>query len=227
MAYGAHMYLYAYGRRTNSAMRFRVQKLVDSFREATGLHSNMKCIFAHARKGDRVFNSSETFIRECKNTSSYSVYDKLKGADVPIKGLEKMFATCHGQNLPFSVASLSHYLNASFVLSPDIKHIFLATDDFNWLDTSIDEYQTFPLSQNLLKQHHATLYTIHSTASHKYAETSLDTAVEFLATIEIGQQCEGFVGFHDHSAATKTLYFAMCYYSNGQFFNCPKEFQFN
>ena len=45
-----------------------------------------------------------------------------------------------GAQLPYGAASLEHFLNASRVLMPQNRNVFMLTDDSKWLKAEIKKY---------------------------------------------------------------------------------------
>lgn len=120
--------------------------------------------------------------------------------------------------LPYGAISLEHMINATLMVSPLNKNIFLATDDDEWLAQAMLEYQE--QENNLISKHNLNLYTFHARHGHRQA-FSMDVAAEFFATIEVGQQCNGFVGFRSCSAVANLFYQSLCYSSHYEYLKCP------
>ena len=121
--------------------------------------------------------------------------------------------------LPYGAYTLEHMINASLIVSPNNRNIFLATDDDVWLQEATTEYIQRP--NNLISKLNLNLYTFHARHGHR-SKVTMDVAAEFFATMEIGQQCEAYVGYRSCSAVASLFYQAMCYYTkkNG-YLNCP------
>ena len=83
-------------------------------------------------------------------------------------------------------------INASLIVAPNNRNIFLATDDNIWLQEAMTEYLKLPI--NLIKKNNLNLYSFHARHGHRN-KVSIDVAAALFATIEIGQQCDAFVGY--------------------------------
>lgn len=219
--------------RQNAEFKLHTQKLVEIFRTSTHPHftSNMTCIWAHARKGDRILPDEYDMIEWCKTHTKYISDHEYK----PI-GLFKRNNQSHDEvvsdgdvydlgcqmALPYGGASLEHFLNASLILAPNNRNIYLSTDDEEWLTKAIIEYKS--QTGNLISQKNLQIFRFHPKHHNHRNIPSKTTASDFFATIELGQQCEGFVGYTEASAVAQLFYDSMCYYHRYTYLQCPPSF---
>ena len=207
---------YSYALRLQSEFQFRVQYLVDTFRSTNRFYSNQTCVMHHMRKDDRQEKGAD-MIEWCKERSYYN--DVTKHLVTSGAGLN------YGCQLvlPYGAASLEHYFNASSILFPDVKNIFIATDDQAWLHQALEEYSGH--EDNVVKSRQLRLLPFHPRHGHRQS-SSLDVNAEFFATIELGRQCEGFVGYLQASAAADLFFSALCYRHRNHYLKCPNAFDF-
>lgn len=125
--------------------------------------------------------------------------------------------------LPYGAASLEHFVNASLIVTPDVENLFVSTDDPTWLHHALSEYRKQP--NNQITANNLKLFPFHPPQGHK-RDWSVDSNAEFFATIELGQQCKGFVGYTSSSAAAQLFRNALCYLSGFKYLRCPFEFDF-
>ena len=115
--------------------------------------------------------------------------------------------------------TLEHYLNASLLLIPEAKNVFIMTDD-----DAVLRMEMSLLGKNFDKLN---IYSLPASPTHR--AWSLDSSAEFWASVAIAQQCAGFVAFATASAASVAILHAMCNQHtsmNGvrQFNKCPSVF---
>jgi hypothetical protein len=127
-----------------------------------------------------------------------------------------------GAAQPYGAIELEHVLNASLIVSPGSRHIFVATDDEPWLHEALAEYSRRP--NNLLHQHKLHLHAFTARHGHRNHQTT-DVAAEFFATIEVGQQCRAFVGYSGCSAVAQLFFEAMCFKNQLGYLQCPDVYK--
>lgn len=124
--------------------------------------------------------------------------------------------------LPFGAATLEHYINASKVVLPSNRNLFVLTDDEPWLKPELERYRARVLMGSIPK--HEAFNIIAYPAGEGHREASSDATVDFWASIKLAQQCQGFVG-HFSSTATLLVFRSMCYrHGNHNFLSCPPAF---
>jgi hypothetical protein len=228
--------LFGYSLRVNAAFRYKIQQYVDQFRASSQppFYHNTSCVWLHARKNDRMLPPSEWDMLDwCRQFMTYNTttkqFEHVPGSfkvwknDTAIKVLRSATLANYGckLTLPYGAASLEHFINASLVLSPNAKTLFLSTDDEAWVSKAISEYLAQP--NNLIDKLKLTLHYFNPPSNHRSAP-SIDIAAMLFATIELGRQCEGFVGHLTGSAVAQFFYESMCYHHNGKYLSCPPLF---
>jgi hypothetical protein len=226
--YHAVKLLFNYLYRLNSHMKWKVQKITDHFRMSFSPNflPDSKCVMIHMRRDDRRINH-EDMTAWCKNHSYFD--EKLKSwrpMGTYGKNNDPVDSTTmydYGCNLvlPYGAATLEHYLNASLILLPSITNLLISTDDGNSLKEELDAYLKVP--GNLVHKHNLKIYPISPRVGHR-RDYSMDLVAEFFATIELGQQCSGFVGYPFASAVGQLFYESLCYSSYYTELNCPPMF---
>lgn len=214
--FGSRKVYFSYAMRLRSEFQLRVQYLVDTFRATNHYYANQTCVMHHMRKDDRQEKGAD-MIDWCKQRSYYDAVRKhlvTSGAGLNY-GCQLV--------LPYGAASLEHYLNASSIMFPNIKNIFIATDDQAWLHQALEEYAS--RENNVVKTRQLRLLPFHPRHGHRQS-SSLDVNAEFFATIELGRQCEGFVGYLQASAAADLFFGALCYRHHNHYLKCPNAFDF-
>lgn len=170
----------------------------------------------------------------CRNYTSYNastkVFDFIRGSfkvwknDTEIRHVRHATFINYGCQftLPYGAATLEHFINASLIISPHTKTLFFSTDDGAWLTKAIADYRTQP--NNLIDKLQLHLHYFHPESTHRRVP-SIDTAAQLFATMELGQQCDGFVGYVKGSAIAKLFFESMCYRRNSKYLSCPPLFE--
>ena len=110
--------------------------------------------------------------------------------------------------LPFGALEIEHVINASLILLPNNRILYIATDDEQWLHEAMAEYRSKP--GNLISTLKFHIYSFPARKGHRQS-VSTEVAAEFFATIEVGQQCHGFVGHTGRSSVAQLFFESMCY----------------
>jgi len=182
-------------------------------------------VMVHIRKDDRTKKGELDMIEWCRNHVTYNqeTRDNWKptGQGVSMQDLHNF--GCH-LILPYGAATLEHFLNASLIMAPENKNIFIATDDQVWLHQAIHNYRQS--NNNLIHQKQLKLFPFHPRHNHR-KDDSMDSAAEFFATIELGRQCNlGFAGYTMSSAVAQFFYQSLCYLNRYEYLSCPSLFEF-
>lgn len=119
------------------------------------------------------------------------------------------------KKVPFGAVSLDHYLNASRVLLPENRNVFMMTDDPKWLRGEIRKYYA---SRKQLAADTMNIFTPNIRPNHRGG--TFNSSVDFWASITMARQCQAVVG-HLGSAAFVVIYNNLCYHHDNQFFTCP------
>ena len=120
-----------------------------------------------------------------------------------------------GKKVPFGALSLDHFLNASRVLLPENRNVFMMTDDPKWLSREMQKYYAS-------RKQHAddTMHIFMPSIRPNHRGGTFNSSVDFWASITMARQCQAVVG-HMGSAAFVVIYNNLCYYHDNQFFKCP------
>lgn len=219
-------YLFGYVHRYNTELRLRIQSIMNRYQLSSEppFSPDLNCVMVHIRKDDRTKIGEFDMIKWCK---SHLLYNKETMDDwKAVEGTSESDLRNYGCNLilPYGAATLEHFLNASLLLAPHNKNIFITTDDQAWLHQAIHEYRQQP--NNLIHQKELQLFPFHPRHNHR-KDDSIDAAAEFFSTIELGRQCSlGFVGYTMSSAVAQFFYQSLCYYNRYTYLSCPPLFEF-
>jgi len=235
--YGDVINVFGYAFRPNADFRLKIQHYVDHFRATSQpqFYHNTSCVWLHARKDDRMLPPSEWDMLDwCKRFIQYNAtevnYDLIPGEFKIYKDKKGIESASMGMlhdygcqlTLPYGACKLEHFINASLILSPKTRHLFLSTDDEAWLTQAITEYREIP--NNLIDKLQLHLNYFNPPSTHRNVP-SITTAAHLFATIELGRQCEGFVGYRAASAIAGLFFESMCYRrSNSKYLSCPPLF---
>lgn len=120
--------------------------------------------------------------------------------------------------IPFGSTSIDHYVNASRILLPANRNLYIMTDDPDWLAPRLEEYR------NRTRHDPDPFHFFVNAASPSHRESSSDASAEFWASIKLAQQCQAFAG-HFSSLSTIIVYHALCYrHGFHNFLQCPPTF---
>ena len=110
---------------------------------------------------------------------------------------------------------MDHFLNASRVLLPENRNVFMMTDDPKWLSREMQKYYAS-------RKQHAddTMHIFMPSIRPNHRGGTFNSSVDFWASITMARQCQAVVG-HMGSAAFVVIYNNLCYYHDNQFFKCP------
>lgn len=234
--YSTAINLFGYSLRVNSAFRMKIQYYVDHFRATSQppFYHNTSCVWLHARKDDRMLPPTEWDMLEfCKNFTHYNtekhIYELIPGKFKKFKNDTNFIDLRSGtlqnygctRSLPYGAATLEHFINASLVMSPHTKNLFLSTDDGAWFTEAISKYRSQP--NNLIDKLQLQINHFEPPSTHRQVH-SMDNAAILFATMELGQQCEGFVGYPSGSAIAQLFYESLCYHHNNKYLSCPSMF---
>jgi hypothetical protein len=90
--------------------------------------------------------------------------------------------------LPFGAASLEHFLNASKVLLPNNRNVFIMTDDPNWVKRERKKY--YSSRRHLLDKDTFKIFSP-SVIKADHRGGSIGASAEFWGQITMAQQCQG------------------------------------
>lgn len=234
--YGDIINIFGYAFRVNAAFRLKIQHYVDHFRATSqpSFYHNTSCVWLHARKDDRMLPPTEWNMLEwCRNFTHYNAanvaYETIPGDFKIYKNSTSTEVANMGTilnygcqlTLPYGAATLEHFINASLILSPHTKNLFLSTDDEAWLTKAVSEYRVRP--NNLIDKLQLQINHFNPPSTHRQVH-SMDNAAQLFATMELGQQCDGFVGYAAGSAIAQLFFQSMCYRRNSKYLSCPPLF---
>lgn len=144
-----------------------------------------------------------------------------------------------GSQLPYGAASLEHFLNASRVLFPTNRNVFILTDDPKWVRAETRKYYLAHRQHHHFSRDTMKIFTLPARPNHRGG--TYNSSIDFWASILLARQCQGQVnGFiggsftvpllrigvvgHRGSAAFEFIYKNMCFFHNNQFMKCPPLF---
>jgi hypothetical protein len=94
-------------------------------------------------------------------------------------------------DLPYGMATLEHYLNASRALRPNVSDVFIMTDDMNWFHEQRGKYT----EQQRISEGRSWTPKMHLFPLRpNHRVSSLQAAEDFWASVSIAEQCSAFVG---------------------------------
>jgi hypothetical protein len=227
----------------NRALEFR-------FKTSPMFKVNDRCVAAHYRQQDRTV-AHVNILEWCQNCT-VKVNDEIQYRQENPYCQSRDYPTWLDKGctmpVPFGVITLSHIVNASRILHPDNRNLFIMTDDPKLLQEHIDDY-----NRHLSRYNHSLSYhnRIPSNHQHKrlhnimeeksqppdnqiniyvlgakldHRKSSFQSSIDFWASIKIAKQCDGFVG-HFGSAATRIIHDAICFRNGAnKFMVCPKTY---
>lgn len=148
--------------------------------------------------------------------------------------------------IPYGAASLVHFLNASAVIEPTIRTVFIMTDEGESVLEEVKEYfASFRPNHSSSSSPSSPSPSSFSDPGESYSiytfptsidsqggrRRSLDVSAEFFASLLIARQCSGLVGYLPFlreglqgSMATKALFEYMCFQHAGKFYSCPHTY---
>lgn len=244
LVHDANAILRTYGILTRFNINFsqQVQKNINDFRLSFSppFNPNVSCIAIHIRRNDRsIKGMNGSQISEfCRSRSKYDEKSKELVVDLSKEWHDKSSKTIsHGTwmnlgcrlKLPYGSATFDHFFNASLILDPSIKNIFVMTDDRVALanDVSLLTGKTVDgdAASHLHFQHRG-VNVYNYAASAKHRDRTMQSSAEFWSSIRIAQQCKGLVAYYESSAAAKIINMNMCSYHDNKYKSCPLLFNF-
>lgn len=174
-----------------------------------------QCVAIHIRHHDRHIEGETNMIEWCDKFVHYP-----NGTCADRFG-KKRDCTLHYIGFacdlnPFGYIHFKHYIHAASLILPNVKNIFIMTDDGPWVEHHKHSVQ-----------HKFNVYTIHGTNYH--SKESVANGVNFFASIEAARQCSGFVG-HSRSAIYALMMRYMCTRHGPEdkrkYGQCPPAFDF-
>jgi hypothetical protein len=209
--------------RFNSEFRGRTHSLEHKFRNSFDppFEPLTKCVAMHIRMDDRTPPPGTDIIDWCNKCAKFA--DDGDAAGNPRTRTRVDFESRPGgcdysswmdmgclSALPFGLATLDHFLNASIVIDADIENIFVMTDDMNWVHQQLAKYgiskgiqdgasvsagsdnQATIRKRPVVIRDKYKLYIYPTRPNHR--EYTLEAAEDFWTSLRIAQQCSGFVG---------------------------------
>jgi hypothetical protein len=218
--------LFGYVHRCNAEFRWKIQHVIDRFRATSQppFLPNITCVMVHIRKDDRSIPHID-MVEWCKNhvvynitTNQYSPVGFVDNKSSVVVESSLLSNLGCGLTLPYGAATIEHFINASLLIQPNIRNMFITTDDEIWLGKYLSEYKLLP--GNLINKYNFHIYSYHARHNHRHSN-SMEVAADFFATIELGQQCSGFVGYSSTSAVARLFYESLCFYNHNVYLSCP------
>lgn len=223
-------YIFGIYTRFDSDFRMEIQNLVDDFRynQEPKFTPSMSCTAIHIRKDDRVLKDTD-MIEWCLNHTKLS----SDGSGYTHTGLNRFgsgeisLGEWHDMGcsmvMPYGAASLMHFINASLIIEPEEKNLFIMTDDKEWLKHEMAHFHHIKHTDARLRN--LNIFTFPAREKHRTQHDSIVSA-EFWASMAIATQCSSLVGYVHASAAANIIYRYMCFYHNFKFLACPKLYTF-
>eukprot|EP00597_Dinobryon_sp_UTEXLB2267_P010756 CAMPEP_0170101536 /NCGR_PEP_ID=MMETSP0020_2-20130122/2312_1 /TAXON_ID=98059 /ORGANISM="Dinobryon sp., Strain UTEXLB2267" /LENGTH=286 /DNA_ID=CAMNT_0010324641 /DNA_START=650 /DNA_END=1508 /DNA_ORIENTATION=- len=193
--------LYGVMTRFNSLFRGLVQEVINDFRATRTpvFHPNMSCVAVHVRRDDRALPGVD-MMEWCRNHTKIDSNGRKMETGLWIDGTnltDGQWADMGcGAQLPYGAATLEHFLNASRVLMPHNRNVFMMTDDPKWLKAEVKKYYSLRRHQH----HHDTMHIFFPSVRPNHRGGTFNSSIDFWASIAIARQCQAIVG-HRGSAA--------------------------
>jgi hypothetical protein len=175
----------------------KIQNLMHSFRTSHPFfHRDTQCIALHIRMDDR--NKPGLDLEEWCNrcalfrdgvSSGSGGYRRRSGFNFSCSEYDEGTWCDYGCNtdLPYGSASLEHYINASYLLNPSINHLFIMTDDMNWLHSQRVAYnEKYHAGTDAAGSHRPVLHVFPTRPNHR--SSNLAAAEDFWASVALAQQ---------------------------------------
>jgi hypothetical protein len=216
------------------------------------LMPNDTCIAIHLRKDDRQISGNVNMREWCSNYTNHdpNVADRDHRPSGIYDGRQVEYGVWMDYgclyHIPYGYTTLEYFLNASLVMSPSARNLFIMTDDPEWLDNAMN--QVFPAISNFSKSHSLEDYEKRQSQlekqqqSLKYKEyenlriftiadkrndhsNRYESNIQFWASIELARQCHGLI-IHPGSAVGRFIALATCFRNNRglDYMHCPDVF---
>mmetsp|Transcript_22622 Transcript_22622/g.32522 ORF Transcript_22622/g.32522 Transcript_22622/m.32522 type:complete len:524 (+) Transcript_22622:96-1667(+) len=232
-------FLFGVATRFNGVFRGLVQEVIRDFRAAQSpiqFHPNMTCVAIHVRRDDRAIPDMD-MIEWCKNHTIMDKNGQMKPFGHWIDGTKLnsgqwMNMGCN-KRLPFGAVTLEHFLNASRVLLPHNRNVFMMTDDPKWLQNELKKYYAHSPYRHINTVSNTATTTTTTTSNEdnlmniftptirpNHRSGTFNSSIDFWASVTMARQCRALVG-HFGSAAFMVIYHSLCYYHDNTFFQCP------
>eukprot|EP00597_Dinobryon_sp_UTEXLB2267_P019130 CAMPEP_0201114624 /NCGR_PEP_ID=MMETSP0812-20130820/78496_1 /ASSEMBLY_ACC=CAM_ASM_000668 /TAXON_ID=98059 /ORGANISM="Dinobryon sp., Strain UTEXLB2267" /LENGTH=361 /DNA_ID=CAMNT_0047378269 /DNA_START=149 /DNA_END=1234 /DNA_ORIENTATION=- len=215
--------LYGSLMRFNSAFRNEVQEVIHDFRSTRTpvFHPNISCVAVHVRRDDRALPGVD-MMEWCSNHTIVDGNGRKTHTGMWIDNKNKLSfgqwadMGC-GAQLPYGAATLEHFLNASRVLMPHNRNVFMMTDDPKWLRAEVRKYHS-------KHKHQAdAMHIFFPPIRPNHRGDSYNASIDLWSSITLARQCQAVVG-HLGSAAFNFIYRNLCFYHDNQFLKCPPRF---
>jgi hypothetical protein len=205
------------GHRYNSLFRNLIDEEIHNMRVTSKpvFPVTEQCVAIHIRHFDRHIAGEQNMIEWC---DKFVHYPNGTCADRYGQTRDCVFHYIgYGCDLnPFGAIHFKHYIHAASLILPNVKNIFIMTDDGPWVEHHKHSVQ-----------HKFNVYTIHGTNYH--SKNSIANGVNLFASIEAARQCSGFVG-HSRSAIYGLMMQYMCTRHGPEgrrkYGQCPPAFNF-
>lgn len=201
--------MFAYGllMRPTALYRSLIQQRIDQFRrDKDAFPPDVPCVAMHIRRGDR--NMENVNMTEfCGNITKFNDQNctNREGQQLACWRMEE-FGCFTGQ--PFGALRLQDYLDRAQLLV-NTRNIFVMTDDAQWLareKAGIDPSWR--------------VGSISGSRTNSWASDATQSGVDFLASIALAKQCQGFVG-HWGSSVAHVVFRSMCIQHAQSVGQCP------
>ena len=95
------------------------------------------------------------------------------------------------KKLPYGAASLEHFLNASRVLLPYNRNVFMMTDDPKWLKAEIRKYYAARKQGPKGAGGQDTMHIFTPSIRPNHRGGTFNSSIDFWASVTIARQCQG------------------------------------
>jgi hypothetical protein len=241
------LFLHCFILRPNFLFRIKMKSLIHDLRVRSAqytqrFHSNVPCIAAHVRRGDRAIRGLD-MIQFCYNQSydAISTNTEKRGcANIQPGSNIPYFSICPYNlgdtynfacdTVPFAAITLAHVVDkVEKLIYPIIRDIIVFSDDPASIDQEIKDLRLISPE-----------WRIHSLRYPKITKTSkemdeirfvregagIESGVLFQSSLKLAQKCSGFIG-HSRSAVSRMLFENMCIEHAGRYGVCPPFYDFN
>eukprot|EP01034_Spumella_vulgaris_P030778 gene30778-38042_t len=219
------MYVNRFLLRKNYFYRSRVAQSISTFYANNNLTSSIRCVSAQVRRGDRVIygvNMTEFCRNATQPITANNTVNFCLDSRQELKDCDSLMGDKGCESVPFGAVTLKRIVQqAEYLVSPEVRNMFVFTDDEAWLNVerrnlqhTHPQWRVFSLAppqrSSVQNTTHWDDWDTYSGYHHMRARGGTSSGVFFHASLDLTQQCEAFIG-HFQSEIPVLFYSAMCY----------------